>query len=74
MQNVAIRPASLNDLPTLTEIHNYYVLNTHITFDIQPFSTDQRRSCGLEHPKEVFTIYSRSNRKILKVLLCCRIV
>jgi phosphinothricin acetyltransferase len=49
MQNVAIRPASLNDLPALTEIHNYYVLNTHITFDIQPFSTDQRRSWFHDH-------------------------
>jgi phosphinothricin acetyltransferase len=43
MQNVTIRPASLNDLASLTEIHNYYVLNTHITFDVRPFAPDERR-------------------------------
>ncbi len=32
------------DLPALTDIHNYYVLNTHITFDVQPFSSEQRLS------------------------------
>jgi len=37
-----IRPATLADLPGITEIHNYYVLNTHITFDVQPFSPEQR--------------------------------
>lgn len=44
MRNVTIRPASLNDLPNLTEIHNYYVVNTHITFDVQPFAPELRRS------------------------------
>jgi len=37
-----IRPASLADLPRLTEIHNYYVQNTHITFDVRPFTSEQR--------------------------------
>ncbi|HEY3825963.1 MAG TPA: GNAT family N-acetyltransferase [Bryobacteraceae bacterium] len=40
--NVAIRPASMDDLPALTEIHNYYVVNTHITFDVEPYSAEQR--------------------------------
>jgi len=37
-----IRPASLADLPRITEIHNYYVQNTHITFDVRPFTSEQR--------------------------------
>ena len=37
-----IRPGSLADLPRITEIHNYYVQNTHITFDIRPFTPEER--------------------------------
>jgi phosphinothricin acetyltransferase len=37
-----IRPASIADLPRITEIHNYYVQNTHITFDVRPFTPEQR--------------------------------
>ncbi len=37
-----IRPASVADLPLITEIHNYYVQNTHITFDVRPFAPEQR--------------------------------
>ncbi len=44
-----IRPASLADLPRLTEIHNYYVLNTHITFDVRPFTPEQRISWFHDH-------------------------
>ena len=49
MQNVTIRPASLHDLPSLTDIHNHYVINTHITFDVQPFALEQRRSWFNDH-------------------------
>jgi len=49
MQNATIRPASLNDLPSLTEIHNHYVVNTHITFDVQPFEPEQRQSWFNDH-------------------------
>lgn len=37
-----IRPATLADLPGITEIHNYYVENTHITFDVRTFTPEQR--------------------------------
>jgi len=37
-----VRPAALEDLPRLTEIHNHYVLNTHITFDVRPYQPEQR--------------------------------
>lgn len=37
-----VRPATLADLPSLTEIHNHYIRTTHITFDAEPFTPDQR--------------------------------
>jgi len=37
-----IRPGSLADLPRITEIHNYYVENTHITFDVRPCTPEER--------------------------------
>ena len=39
---VKIRCAVLTDLPRLTEIYNYYILNTPITFDIEPYTVEQR--------------------------------
>jgi phosphinothricin acetyltransferase len=44
-----IRPASVADLPRITEIHNYYVQNTHITFDVRPFTSEQRVSWFNQH-------------------------
>lgn len=44
-----IRAASLADLPSVTEIHNYYVQNTHITFDIRPFTPEQRTPWFHDH-------------------------
>jgi len=38
-----IRLANLSDLPELTWIYNRYVTDTHITFDTDPFTVDQRR-------------------------------
>ena len=34
-----IRPATLDDLQALTDIYNYYVVNTAITFDVRPFAS-----------------------------------
>lgn len=49
MATITIRPALLTDLPRLTEIHNYYVVNTHITFDIHPYTPEQRAKWFHEH-------------------------
>jgi phosphinothricin acetyltransferase len=49
MLNVTVRTASLNDLPSLTEIQNYYIINTHITFDVRPFDSEQRRTWFNDH-------------------------
>src|SRR5215472_8606005 len=39
---LTIRSGSLSDLPRLTEIHNHYITNTHITFDVRPFRPEDR--------------------------------
>jgi phosphinothricin acetyltransferase len=49
MANLTIRPAQVTDLPRLTEIHNHYVLHTHITFDVQPYTPEQRVTWFHEH-------------------------
>jgi phosphinothricin acetyltransferase len=40
MSEVTTRPALLSDLPRLAEIYNYYILNTPITFNMQPFTAE----------------------------------
>ncbi|MEX2327986.1 MAG: N-acetyltransferase family protein [Pseudomonadales bacterium] len=40
--NITIRHAIRHDLPALTEIYNYYVCNTPITFDVSPFEPHER--------------------------------
>jgi phosphinothricin acetyltransferase len=37
-----IRAATPNDLPRLTEIYNHYVINTAVTFDIEPYTIERR--------------------------------
>lgn len=46
---INIRPATLNDLPRLTEIQNHYIENTHITFDVHAFTPEQRIGWFNEH-------------------------
>jgi phosphinothricin acetyltransferase len=46
---VTLRPALLDDLPRLTEIHNYYVVSTPVTFDLKPFTPKQRLPWFNEH-------------------------
>jgi phosphinothricin acetyltransferase len=40
---MVIRAAVLDDLPRLLDIYNHYVVNTHVTFDIEALSIDVRR-------------------------------
>src|ERR1700746_1952058 len=44
MSEVCIRLGRRSDLPRLTEIYNHYVLNTPVTFDLEPKSVDSRIS------------------------------
>jgi phosphinothricin acetyltransferase len=38
------RPATIDDLPALVAIYNYYVEHSHCTFDLVPFSARSRRT------------------------------
>lgn len=42
MAEVHIRPAAKIDLPRLTEIYNHYVVNTPVTFDLEPKTVESR--------------------------------
>jgi phosphinothricin acetyltransferase len=44
-----LRPGTLDDLPRLTEIVNHYILHTHITFDVAPYTPEQRVPWFHEH-------------------------
>ena len=44
MPEVRVRPAVRGDLSRLTEIYNYYVANTPITFDIETYTVERRES------------------------------
>ena len=47
--NVRIRRATLDDLGALVDLYNHYVVNTPITFDLQPFTTQTRRPWFDDH-------------------------
>jgi phosphinothricin acetyltransferase len=44
MATMQIRPATVADLPALTEIYNHYVLHTPVTFDVEAFTAGTRRA------------------------------
>jgi phosphinothricin acetyltransferase len=44
MSAVRIRPAERGDLPRITEIYNFYVLNTPVTFDVEAYSIERREA------------------------------
>jgi phosphinothricin acetyltransferase len=39
---VIVRPARADDVPRLTEIYNHYIVTTPVTFDLEPFTVDER--------------------------------
>lgn len=49
MADYVIRPATLGDLETLTEIYNHYIVHSAITFDLRPFTAAERRAWFEEH-------------------------
>jgi phosphinothricin acetyltransferase len=44
MADIVIRGAIRDDLPRLTELYNYYVVHTPITFDREPYTVEQRET------------------------------
>ena len=49
MTDYSVRPATLADLPALTDIYNHYVVHTAITFDLQTFTAATRRGWFDDH-------------------------
>lgn len=43
MNDIVIRHARGEDLDALLAIYNHYVVNTHITFDVEPRTREQRK-------------------------------
>jgi phosphinothricin acetyltransferase len=42
MSGVSIRVATRADLPRLAEIYKHYVVNTPVTFDVEPYTVERR--------------------------------
>jgi phosphinothricin acetyltransferase len=42
VSQILLRAATLTDLPRLTEIYNHYVVNTTVTFDVEPYTVERR--------------------------------
>jgi phosphinothricin acetyltransferase len=57
--HIVVRPAEAGDLPPLTEIYNHYVVHTPTTFDLEPFTVEQR--------EEWFARYATAGRHRLIV-------
>ena len=49
MSKPTIRAAMRADLPRLVEIYNYYIINTPITFDLEPYTIETRTPWFDEH-------------------------
>jgi len=49
---IFVRAARMADLPSITGIHNHYVLHTHITFDVEPWTPGDRVTWFEEHSGE----------------------
>jgi phosphinothricin acetyltransferase len=44
LPGIQIRLATGRDVPRLTEIYNHYVVHTPVTFDVKPWTVEQRMS------------------------------
>jgi len=44
MIEMRIRTAELGDLARITEIYNYYILNTAVTFDVEVYTVERREA------------------------------
>jgi phosphinothricin acetyltransferase len=64
--SVDIRPATAADLEAINDIYNHFVAETHVTFDVEPVSMEDRR--------EWFGHYAESGRHRLMVALDGRAV
>jgi len=44
MTDIVLRRAVASDLEALLDLYNHYVANTHITFDVEPRTREQRKA------------------------------
>ena len=44
MSEMRIRTARCDDLARINEIYNYYVVNTPVTFDVEPYTMERREA------------------------------
>jgi phosphinothricin acetyltransferase len=51
MSDLTVRPATRTDLPQIVAIYNYYILNTPITFDLEPMTVETRTPWFEEHTR-----------------------
>jgi len=42
MADILIRPAAGDDLPRLVELYNHYIVNSPVTFDLEPYTVEAR--------------------------------
>jgi phosphinothricin acetyltransferase len=49
MVHGTIRAGTPDDLQALTDIYNYYVLNTTVTFELHPLTAEERRAWFNDH-------------------------
>ncbi|MGW3012297.1 N-acetyltransferase family protein [Streptomyces sp. NPDC001219] len=49
---VQVRAGVEADLPALTDLYNHFIRETSLTFDLEPFTPEQRRPWLLSHPQD----------------------
>lgn len=49
MGEVGVRRATAADLPDITRIYDCYIVESHVSFDVEPWSTERRRRWWDEH-------------------------
>ncbi|MGC1308481.1 MAG: N-acetyltransferase family protein [Phormidesmis sp.] len=47
--NTTVRDFVIDDIQTLTELYNQYILETSITFDLEPYTVLQRQETWMSH-------------------------
>lgn len=47
--NFTIRPATADDLPTINDIYNHYVLHSTCTYQVEPSTMEERREWFAHH-------------------------
>ncbi|MFH8567226.1 GNAT family N-acetyltransferase [Streptomyces sp. NPDC017993] len=51
-RDVQVRAGTAADLGALTELYNHYIRETSVTFDTEPFTSEQRRPWLASHPQD----------------------